>query len=509
VGQTIAFCRLPSQCGLECAVTLIQQHNFDAAIQSLNEELRQSPRNLKALNLLGIALTGAGQLDEANSRYNEALQIDPHFFPARKNLAVNEFTLNRHDEAATQFEQVLKDAPGDEIAHVYLGELSFENKQWETAAAHYRQTGSRIAQNQLWVLHYAKALLQLGSRPEAIQALKLLFEDDAEGRFQAGLVLGSAGAYDAAAGFFGSARKGYSDPYTAGYNQVLMLIRAANYNDAIRISNELFQQGYKRAELYNLVSEAYSKAGRLQEAYDSLRTATTIEPGAEDNYADLAALCLDYENYPLGLDILNAGMHYIPNSYRLYVLRGVLLVMSGLLDQAEKEFNTASKIAPDKLLPYIALAELWMQNGQPDKAVELLRPRLNRAHDDYLIPYIYAVAVIRSGAGPESPATGEAVKALEESVHANPNFSHSHAELGNLLLGRGEVDRAIAELELAMKLDPTDASPAYKLAQAYKKKGQSEKAREMLARVSKLHSQELDIDLKKDLKRLVRTAEKQ
>jgi tetratricopeptide (TPR) repeat protein len=113
------------------------------------------------------------------------------------------------------------------------------------------------------------------------------------------LILGRAEAYAPAAGFFASSRKRYSDPYLAGYNQLLMLIRGKSYPDAVQLFHELIAQGYQRAELYNLISEAYLKTDRVQDAYDALRTATRLEPEAEDNYVDLASVCLEYEDYPL------------------------------------------------------------------------------------------------------------------------------------------------------------------------------------------------------------------
>ena len=79
----------------ECATLLIEGGNFDAAIARLRQALTSTPRDLNLLNLLGIALTGAGRSEEANSRFREALALDAHFQPARKNLAMNEFNKGR------------------------------------------------------------------------------------------------------------------------------------------------------------------------------------------------------------------------------------------------------------------------------------------------------------------------------------------------------------------------------------------------------------------------------
>ena len=488
----------------DCALFYVEHQNFQAAIRSLTVELQQSPQNLNALNLLGIALTGSGHPEQGNVRFKEAIAINPHFYPARKNLAINQFDMKHLAEAELQFNRVLKDAPSDEITHLYLGEISFAKNDFGTAVKNYEQSRRRLPQKASWILHYARSLLEQKDQVQATAVLKLLPENDGESRFQAGLILGRANTYSPAAEFFGSARKRYSDPYVAGYNQLLMLIKAASYPEAIQLFKDLVAEGYKRAELYNVVSEAYLKTGHLQEAYDVLRTATQIEPQAEDNYVDLASVCLEYEDYPLGKEILDVGIHYIPNSYRLYIQRGVTFVMRGSLDAAERDFQTASNLAPDKSLPYFALGWVWVQSGQTEKAVNVLREKSKLPGIDFLVPYILAVALIHSGAEPGAPAADEAVAAFESSIRLNSNFSHSHAELGKLLFKQGQVDRAITELKAATSLDPGDSGPVYVLAQAYRKKGQKAEADEMLAKIAQLHSDDHNLDVRKELKRLVR-----
>lgn len=490
----------------ECALTDVEHRNFRSAILSLNAELQQHPHNLNAINLLGIALTGAGQPQKAAATFKQALVVDPHFYPARKNLAISEFDLKRLAEAEVQFKRVLKDAPGDEITHLYLGEISFQKKDHLTAAKHYEKGGNRITLKIPWILHYAESLLAQNDAAQAANVLKMLPEGDGEDRFQAGLILGRAEAYAPAAEFFASARPHYSDPYVAGYNQLLMLIKSKSYPQAIQFFHELTAQGqdYQRAELYNLVSEAYLKTDQVQQAYDVLRTATRLEPESEDNYVDLASVCLEYEDYPLGKEILDVGIHYVPKSYRLYIQRGVTFVMRGSLAEAEKDFETAANLAPDKSLPYFALGWVWVQSAQTDKAVRVLREKSKLPGMDFLIPYIFGVALVHSGAEPGTPAADEAVAAFESSIRLNANFSHSHAELGKLLYKQGQVDRAITELKAATTLDPGDSGPVYVLAQAYRKKGQKAEADGMLARIAQLHSEDHNLDLKKELKRLVR-----
>src|SRR5581483_2832741 len=143
----------------DCAVTLVQRGRFPAAIEVLEKLTAESPQNLKALNLLGIALSASGNLEKANARFRQALQADPAFLPALQNLSINEFALGHLDEAKTNLQTILKSSPNDEIAHVYLGEIAFGARQFEEAAAHYEKGRAKVYPV---ILHYAECLLQTG-----------------------------------------------------------------------------------------------------------------------------------------------------------------------------------------------------------------------------------------------------------------------------------------------------------------------------------------------------------
>ena len=487
----------------DCAVAQVTRQEFTAAIRSLDEVLEAAPRDLKALNLLGIALTGAGRVHEGNRRFREALAIDSAFYPALKNLAINEFSLKDYANAQRHFEEVLTQVPADEIAHVHLAEIHFKNKQFAAALEHYEKAGARVSQDGAWTLHNARCLLEKGRQVDAVAVLDRLLPKDAEAQFQAGVMLGQSNAPAAAAAFFGRARSGYRDPYTAGYNQVLMLSRSGQAEEAIRVGEALLAGGPRPAELYSLVSEAYLKKGQVKEAYDVLRAATRLEPQAEEHYLDLAAICLDHENYDLGLEIVDVGLSHRPDSLALRLQRGVMLAMKSQVAQAETEFDRARVMAPQAAAPYVALAMAWMQTGRTEKAVEVLRERGRAGNKSAVIPYVLAVAILRSGADPTGRAGAEAVAALETSVRLDPRFPGSRSELGKLLLKRGEVAPAIRQLERAVALDPQNAAPAYALAQAYIKTGAKDRAEKLMAQVSSLNARQREGNPDDEMRRIV------
>ncbi|HEU0174517.1 MAG TPA: tetratricopeptide repeat protein, partial [Blastocatellia bacterium] len=77
------------------AVSLVQQGQFDRACPLLQRILDRSPNDLKARNLMGIALSAAGRREEANEHFKKVLALEPKFVPALKNLALNELALGK------------------------------------------------------------------------------------------------------------------------------------------------------------------------------------------------------------------------------------------------------------------------------------------------------------------------------------------------------------------------------------------------------------------------------
>jgi len=387
----------------ECAMSLLEREDYGAAVDVLEPALAGVPHDLRLLNLLGIALTGAGRIEDADARFRQALALDASFQPARKNLAVNQFNQGRLGPAERLFLEVLEDLPGDEVTHLHLAEIAYARKAPAAALTHYEQSGTRVMTTPTWMLHYAASLLAAGQTARGVTVLDLLPQRDAAARFEAGVELGRAGAYREAARFFGSARSGYRDPHVAGYNQALMLVEAGDHDAAIAVAEDLVRQDLASADLHNLVSRAYLAAGRIQEAYDALRTATRLEPSQTQHYVDLALICVDHENYDLGVEIVDIGLRYRPDDAALHLHRGVLLVMKGLLEEAEPAFERARALLPGSPAPHVALAMAWMQTGRTDRAVDLLRRQADGSRDA-VIPYMLGIALVRSGVDPSAVA---------------------------------------------------------------------------------------------------------
>jgi tetratricopeptide (TPR) repeat protein len=491
------------------AARYIQQGKPASAIPLLQRALKRNPRDLKALNLMGIALTVSGKLEAANNSYQKALRINPKFYPALKNLALNELKLQRVEEARAHFEQVLNLVPEEAQCSLALAEIYAQKGEHARAVDHYIASQGLFLRNPQTILNFARSCFESNQGFKATGALELLGpEADGKAHFQAGVMLAQLGKYESAARQFEMARKDYPDPYEVGYNLTLAYTRAQNYTAAIQTAEGMIAEGHRNAELYNLLAEAYERSNRTVDAYNALRTATELEPKDENNYLDLVALGVDHRNYDLAFGIIEIGLKNIPNSYRLRLQRGAVLAFQGQLTRALEDFEQATKIDPSKDIPYFGMVMALMQTDQAAKAREILQQRLAVKPDDYLLLYALGEMQDRIGAAPGTPQEAEAVKALERSIQIEPNMSTSRIALGRMLMRRGDLDNAILHLERAIELNPVDLSPCYQLATAYRRKGNRAKAEEYQARFEQYKEEDRDRYMNVQILRLLREGEK-
>ncbi len=493
----------------ERALRYVQEQNFDSALGILKKVLARSPTNVKAQNLMGIALTATDKLEEGNVHFRKAIRINSKFYPALKNLGINELRLNRVEQAEAHLRRAALLSPRDPAIHMALAEINFRRKNFADAVGHYLESQGLFLSSPDTILNFARSCFESGQPEEAGGALELISAGaSSQAHFQAGVMLAQLGRYESAARQFEFAQSGYPDPYEVGFNLTLAYLKTQDYKAAIRTAEGLISRGFQKAELYNLLAQAYEKSGGTVEAYNALRKATQIDPRDEDNYLDLIALGIDHANFDLALDIANIGLRNIPNSYRLLLQHGAVLAFKGQLKPAIGDFEAASRLDPQKNLPFFAIVMARMQLDQMYDSIEAVRERIAQHPGDYLLLYALGEVLSRKGAALSSEEGAEAIRALEESVRLDPNFADSRIALGRLYLRRADLGAAIQQFERALELHPEDLSPCYPLAQAYRKKGDSKRSEELLARFEQFKEGERQKFVNRNLLRLLREGDR-
>jgi tetratricopeptide (TPR) repeat protein len=117
-------------------IALTQAGEIQEAIGEFNLALQIKPDMADAHCHLGVVLQREGKLDEAIGHYEEALRVNPDYAEAHYNLGTALVRLDRVPEAIAQWEEALRIRPDYAEAHANLGVALEEAGKLEDAVGH-------------------------------------------------------------------------------------------------------------------------------------------------------------------------------------------------------------------------------------------------------------------------------------------------------------------------------------------------------------------------------------
>lgn len=110
----------------------LERKQFDAALGSIAALEKKHAASPLTWNYRGVAYLGKRDVSHARDSFNQALKLDPAFFPAAANLAQLDLQEKQPDAARQRFEGVLKADPKHLNAMLALADLGLRNRDEKT-----------------------------------------------------------------------------------------------------------------------------------------------------------------------------------------------------------------------------------------------------------------------------------------------------------------------------------------------------------------------------------------
>ena len=98
-----------------------------------------------------------------------------------------------------------------------------------------------------------------------------------------------------------------------------------------------------------------------------------------------------------------------------------------------------------------ALAKVYQDAGQPEKAMEMMSKAAGENPSDAKAQFNRGIFLLNSY------KNEEAIAAFEAAIKADPAMTEAYYRLGALMVGQGKIPEAIAHREKYLSLNPTDA----------------------------------------------------
>lgn len=305
----------------------------------------------------------------------------------------------------------------------------------------------------------ANALSQISSCPD-LSAIQ---------RFQLGWLFGRARHFDAALKVFDRVPADVPDPVTHAYAVALSKFELSDYRGAIDVLARLESGGSLDSKSANLLAVSYSKLTLYQQAYSVLATETEKNPNDLSAYLNLTTVCAEGGNYQRAAEVATKASHLFPQSPEVFIVRGAAFTFLGQLDAAYADFETAAKLSPARADVRFFLALMDYKQGKFSDAVSLLETAQKLGIVDSDLDYLMSECVLKVDAA----NTALALQHLDRAIELNPHSTAARTSRGKLLLESNHVKEALADLEVALKDDPSSRSAIYNLARAYRTLGKT------------------------------------
>jgi tetratricopeptide (TPR) repeat protein len=270
--------------------------------------------------------------------------------------------------------------------------------------------------------------------------------------------------------------------YANGYDLAVAYLETGAL-DAARQQVRRMLEAKETAELLNLLGDVDARAGDYAAAAVGYQQAAHLAP-TEEHLFDWGDNLLRLRAYDDAVDVFTASIRRHPTSARLHIGLGIAQYSRGRHEEAVASFCAAADLAPADPRPYPFLGEMYgVSPAQSDEITKRLARFVALKPTDANGQYYYAMSLWRapapaSGDGPDL-ARVEAL--LRKAMALDARHAKARVQLGILLSEQQRWREAIQPLRAAIALEPDLAQAHFRLAQAYRRTGQTALADRELA----------------------------
>ncbi len=455
-------------------LTFLDLKQYDKAIATIRATGAKLPNNPLLSTMLGSAQLGQGDTAAARTAFEQALALDPAFFPAAASLARLDLAEKKPDAARKRFERILERDASHLQSMLALAELATAAKQDRVAAdwlekaakAHPRAIAPRaiLVRRHIVRGEFQQALAvadeAVAANPDNAAALDLLGAAQLAGRD----ALGAASTYG----------KLVQRP-DASVDTLQRLARAQIAAGKPATARATLEQALKRvpghvSSLDTLV-RLEMREGRTDQALTAARQIQTLHPGLALGFEREGDILLHLKRPEPAAAAFEKAQHLQPQTAQLVKLHRAL-VLAGKNRQADPRLDDWIAHHPADLQARGYRAEYLLAQGRSQEATAAYEALLAEAPDNTTV--LNNLANLYLGANDAARARSMAEKALRLAPD-NPAFQDT---LGWILLQQGQAERGLELLGKALASLPRNPDVRYRHALALARVGDKARARQ-------------------------------
>jgi tetratricopeptide (TPR) repeat protein len=469
------------------AQVTMSQNYFEDAIPLLESGLQIAPNRADLLAALGESYFMAGKVEKAIEEFKKLLEVDSS---ARSYafLGLSYRNLGRFDEAKQYFEQGLKLDAHNSLCLFNLGFIAERQGDAAQAEGLFQQTLRFNPEFPDALLELANLKIAAKKQQDAEELLRRFVRvshDPATGYYKLAMVeraLHETAAADRDLSVFKTlSRNASTGPYPYEHlfdyldNRSRLAAGARNELDLAELAEQLKKHPDQPEDLY-LLAEAYLKAGKADDARDTVAQLDTISSGDYRTLTGTGVLLARYHLYDNAIQHFQAALKANPNSDEVKFDLANAYFRKRLYSQALDTAGQVSEAGRKDDAYLTLLGDIYAHLGDAAHAADIFRDAIARNPDNDQNYLSLALIQLRSN------DIEAAQQTLAKGQSRMPGSGKLYWGLGLTSAMQGNTVEAAAQLERAVDLLPEWSGGYSTLGVFYFQIGKIDKAKEVLNR---------------------------
>ena len=412
------------------ALIRMNSGQLDSALADMKEALEISPHDIHNLQLDGDLLMKLGRTSDAVLVYKRVLAVAPRDQFALVSLGYASRAAGRDQDAEKYFELMAQAHPSLYVPYLALGDLYTAHRQYQKAQALYSKAYALAPRNALIVAGGMNAAIEAHSLDLASEWLSKAtnrMQQEPQVLLEKERLLSFEGQYQQSAEVGEQAVKVLPNDRDAVVYLGYDLLHLGKYQELLQLTEKYTPVFPREPDIPLLAGYVYKHDARRE---DALRAFTNV---------------LDRD----------------ANMVTAYVNRGYVFNDLHRPSAAAADFESALKLEPKNGEAHLGLAYADLDLHRPQAAIRQSELAEAETGDLKILHMIRATAYGREG------LLTRAATEYRTALRFTPNDGTLHLGLGNTLFAQRHYHEAIAELEIAERFSPANATVYALLARAY------------------------------------------
>ncbi len=356
---------------------------YDQAKEQFKKVTIVDPGNPLGYHYLGTSLARSGEMESAEEKFKKSINLRPGLLEARQNLARVLELQQKYEEAAKQYQIILKVDPSNETVKNHLESMHFKNQA--DAGSTNLNINSKDAtfpwdepniHRMLGAIFYEQAVY-LGALDEF--RLALANEEDRELRLAIAKIFELFGRMDKAIKEVELSRANSPDPNSV--DVLLQLARLHGLNREMKVSVDYLNKALvlepENDRLYHALALAHMSLDENEEAIRNINKAISLNDQKDSYFYEQGTLFSRVGNDIQAIKSMKQTLAINPSNSNAHNFIGYTYAKRGeALDEAVDHLEQALTIQPKNAYFLDSLGWIYHKKGQHEKALTQIKKAL-------------------------------------------------------------------------------------------------------------------------------------